>query len=536
LAAPSKAHAYLGESYVETAPGGGVGDELTGPAKSILERPTFLPQEAAGAATSGGTAEESAAAAVFEGAGVLPMLGSALAFGAGAGIGTLICNEILELEGCWSLSAPEADPEVGGSYVFKQLPGKITFGEFSTGVVPGYEWYLSVSGQQIGTWTAPKGECGNSSTFSGWDSLIGATPSSHECAKATFGEFAAERYSMHNRALRGLSKAEALGSGYSKASGSIYCPAESSTTCATKPPSNWAERFARGLHNGSAEVSESVRDHVGESVAAEVPGSGVKSPYKTYVKVPECSGEAWVGCEAKLEELHLVPERQEVNWSEVETTTPGQVLELAPVPKTEVATKTKVIVKTNPDEVGMPLVVPHPNEPQTYAEYIAKLAPHLKPHRVTVTEADQRSGAGPDGVLAVSPEAGTRLNPNVDHEVAVTTNPASTPFVAGGGCEASVGAINWSPLNQPLGSRFPFGVVAFFVGWVGEWEASGAPHWDFRIIPSGLFGSKGLTMHVNLESMLTVAEAIRVAFLFASFVGLLWFLGTAAMKIQGDNS
>ncbi len=540
VVSPRTAEGYVGEAYVETVPGGGVGDELTGPAKTILERPTFLPEELSGAAASGGVSEESAAAALFEGSGVLPMLGSALSFGVGAGIGTLICNEILELEGCWSFSSHEADPLAGlsGTWTFKQLAAPITFGENKTPTVPGYAWYWSCcGGQPIGTWTATVPDCGTSTAIlpgASMSAMIGATkPATTVCEGKTYALGAATRYGMANRDLRGLTKTEALGSGFTKYSGSGYCPTESPTTCGSKPSTNWAERTARQLHSGASGISEAIRNKVGESIAAEIPGSGVKSPYKTYVNVPECSGEAWIGCKAKLEEKGLVPERKELDWTEVETTTPSEVIEMHPVPKTEVVTKTKVLVITNPDTSGMPLVIPKPGDHETYTEYITKLAPGLNPERVTVAESLEDPAHGPNGVLEVSPETGTKLNPAVKHTVEVTTNPSTTPYVPGGWLPPSIPAVDMSPLSgipSPC-TVFPFGLFC----WVGEalaqFNTSGVcPHFSTPVAETG----SDFSVTMCGETAETIMSYLRPAILLAFIVGC-GFLFARGTKAIGDD-
>src|SRR5262249_45066196 len=58
--------------------------DLTGPAKTILENPTFLPDSVDGAAALGGADEATAAAGVFEASTLLPALS---AFGVGAVVG-----------------------------------------------------------------------------------------------------------------------------------------------------------------------------------------------------------------------------------------------------------------------------------------------------------------------------------------------------------------------------------------------------------------------------------------------------------------
>ena len=70
--APSSASAFVGEGVVLN-PGK---TDLTGPAKTIIEKPTFLPDNVGEAAAYGGAEEASGAAGVYEAVGVLPALGA----------------------------------------------------------------------------------------------------------------------------------------------------------------------------------------------------------------------------------------------------------------------------------------------------------------------------------------------------------------------------------------------------------------------------------------------------------------------------
>ena len=56
------------------------------------------------------------------------------------------------------------------------------------------------------------------------------------------------------------------------------------------------------------------------------------------------------------------------------------------------------------------------------------------------------------------------------------------------------------------------------------------------MIPEGSFGSDGVPLTISLAFLEDWAEPIRLVFLFASFVGLLWFMGTAFLKLNGDAS
>jgi hypothetical protein len=307
--------------------------------------------------------------------------------------------------------------------------------------------------------------------------------------------------------------------------------------CKSKPSSTWAANFAQEcLHGASAQcgLSEAEKARLGQHIASEIGGSNVHSPYRTYVTVPNCDGLVYATCAKQLEEAGLEPHREDLNWSKVETLKPNEVQELVPAKSSEVVKGTGVKVITNPQEADMPVVIPRPEREETYTHYIGRLSPALSPERVIVADPNVNATAGPAGVLSTQPAAGTQLNPHTQHAVEVQTNPDTLPSGAVGGgvgsCNASVGSINWSPLNQPLGSKFPFGIFGFFVGWIGGWGiGSATPEWAVHLTHS-------LVLHINLAVMAPVVEVVRVAILFASFVGLLWFLGTAAAKLQGDSS
>jgi hypothetical protein len=538
--APSSAQAYIGESAVETVPGGAPGDTVTTPARTVITNPTFLESEPAlaSAAGDGETLLEAEAAA-----GLLPEMAAVLPWVAGAAIGAaVVCN--LEIFGsCLEFFGSGTDPSKTPKITWTLSPS-------------GTEFELKTYGGTGSYYVGPGTYYANPGAYrEGWEEACGKgtggelLPSPTEASSLFF--FSAkvncppEKAEKSRIPLRSGNTSRAVRTTTAKTatySGAGYCAV--GVTCAAKSPTNWAERFAQCLHGVGSQkcgLTESQAERLGQQIASEIPGSGVDSPYRTYVNVPECSGEVWIGCKEALEELQLVPVRHSIDWSDVTTDLPSEVLEMDPVPSTHVATKTKVIVTTNPDVTGMPLVIPEPGPHETYAEYIARLAPGLNPERLYAPEWMVNPSHGPDGVLGVSPDAGTDLNPKTEHTVKVETNPHELPAsgAAGGpgGCgTGSLPAIDLSPLNKPLGSRFPFGVFGFFVGWIGEWEVSGVPSFTFTLIPAGTFGSDGLQIPVNLEFMQPMVEPLRLVFLFASFVGLLWFLGTAFLRLNGDSS
>ena len=512
----------------------GTGD-LTGPAKTILTKPTFLP-DAVGEAAAYGGAEE-ATGALLASSGLLGTAASALgAFGLGVGVGTLICHAA-GIEGCLFSSADSADsvPE-SGSWVWKVVPQEVG----DSGPGPGLSWYAyqggSIASIEAGYNGAPtSGGCyvapitGISGFVSESEPFYNCKDSEgvkHPVPKARF-----YRYGMANRTLSHLTDAQAE---TAESEGLVDSRVEPSTE-------GWSEDVASAL--AGQEGTSAAR--MGEKVASEIGGSGVSDPYAVTVTVPSCSGEAWVECKEDLEELELVPERSTLTWETAKIELePDAVTELSPSPETEVETGTKVVVTTNPAEADMPVVVPAPKGGETYDEYIERLAPQLAPSRVNVGEASIDPSVGPNAVIRTDPVGGTRLNPEGEHSLEVQTNPSTAPAPGAGvgeagSCNATVGSVDFTPLNQPVGSRFPFGVVGFFIGWIGEWsgEAFEDPEFTFTVIPAGVFGSeKAAQVTLDLETVEPAMEAVRIAFLLVSFVGLLWFLGTAAMKVQGDAS
>ena len=251
-----------------------------------------------------------------------------------------------------------------------------------------------------------------------------------------------------------------------KYAGSDYCKGwGGSDSCSGSPDTaGWSKAAAEHL---STEADSSV----GQWVASKIDPGTVDTPYGE--SVPNCKGLLWTPCKEQIEDLELVPERSTVTWDKAEVEQPAQAVLEIPKAGHKVEVGSKVTVITNPDEADMPLSIPAPEPNETYDEYITRLAPQLKPHRVNVCEACIVPGLGPDAVTRVVPKPGTTLDPAVDHDVEVQANPADAPAAGTGttGCGGSgIPGMNLSPLNQPLGSRFPFGVFAFFIGWVGEWE------------------------------------------------------------------
>lgn len=516
--AASTAQAFTGESVVLN-PGK---TDLTGPAKTILTNPTFLPDAEAGASALGGVAEASGAMSVFEASTLFPSLG---AFGLGAVIGSEIC-EVAGISGCWQLT-----------------------GTTPSETATGYTWEFNKS---LWAWRWTRGnalynyaeasECTTGSVwpsradYSGTGTESVATECHHggsEWFKLTWTYNEPLRHSMKDRSLA-YSATDTAMPNY-EPEGKPYAPA-----------SNWSEKMASALK----EKSDSTQaGRLGKHVASQIEGSKVADPYPHEVTVPSCEGLTAAACLVVLEELGLTPSVANLSYLEAVIPSPNldepilsleaqaeKVQKLAPTVGTKVMSGTKVTVTANPKLAGMPLIVPDDPAPGESAEAWRehRLAPQkagwtVKPE--VLGESTLSTDYEPNAVVRPTPKPGTRLDPTTTPETTVQVNPPTAPPVGGGGsCGGSYGAIDWSPLNIDVGNHFPFGIVGFFAGWIGEWETGGsAPEFDLHIIGS-------MNIHVALGWLSGTIEYVRLALVFATFIGFLWFLATAAMKLQGDAS
>lgn len=483
------------------------------------------------AAAAGGVAESSGAAGIFQAAGILPALGSVVAFGVGTVIGSEICH-VIGIEGCWYFGSEGADPVPIGppAYTWTYQTSSWPLNGAAGTVTPPYTYlWVKVSGGArsfrypgyYGVTTATNTPpCGAEFTVTpkGMSIMLeGDEEGTSGCHRGV-----AARYAMENRTLDYHATDDPGISNYSYTA-----------------PGNWSEKLAGQIKGHEGDPAA----RVGQRIASKIAGSEVKNPYGTYVEIPDCDGLIYAACEDLLEQRGLTPERVTRTWETADPNgEPEEVLELDPAKATEVEKGTAVKVTTNPTKEGMPIVIPQPKPGEKYGDYISRLNPGLSPERRDLEAPYVEPGVGPNVVVRTAPEPGTRLDPGTTHKVEVTTNPPDVPVPAagpgGGSCGEGIGAIDWSPLNQPLGSKFPFGVFGFFVAWIGEWESGEGvePKWSVPLVPNGVFGSDGIEVDIDLGFMQPMVNVVRTIFLFASFVGLLWFLGTAAAKLQGDGS
>jgi len=539
VTAPRPAQAYIGQSLVEAGTGA-----LTTGAEKVVQAGKFVPETVVEAGAAGGAAAATEAEGVFAGAGVLPAVITATGgFTAGWEVGTEIC-EVSGIEGCIHIFGNSASEDPSktfeasggfkGRYEWKEiafvhglpggtaLPAGYVFFFGTTGSPPWFTGLVSKDGQvcNFPMWPDPP----NSDIIGNYGNTL--------CTSAATGktiEIAQQwvyRYAMHG-----------LNMGWN-ATDSPSIPNLSTSSFSGNKKFGEASWLPAQLHASPA------GEKVGQKLAHELSPKTVPDPYATTGEVPNCGGLTYAQCAALLEGQGLEPVKNTLGWQTADLGTPADlVTQLAPATGSVVAVKSKVTVTVNPDEAGMPVLVPAPEAHETYDHYVARLPAALVPQRETVPEAQLVPDAGPDAVLDVTPEPETRADPDAETDLEVRTNPSDAPPIGGAGgggtCSAGIGAVDWSPLNQPLGNRFPFGVFGFFAGWIADWEEGEghAPEWSVTILPAGVFGrSSDMDINVDLAFMAPVVTVCRTVFLFAAFVGLLWFLGTAAAKLQGDNS
>jgi hypothetical protein len=510
------ADAFVGESLVISPGGGG----LTEAAKTIITNPTFIPENVGEAGAAGGAGEASGAAGVFETAGALPALGgSLLAFGVGAGIGTEICH-VLGISGCWDFSSgSSADPSVGtGSWVFKTTP-------FGGG--PAYNWYWASSGTSV----SPQPFYGQPATPSGL-SCAGPAPGgvSFFLSASKVGELKCElekvvyeplryyaiRYSMQNRTLSYNSTDDPSTPDY-EPGGKPYTA-----------PSNWPGNLAKAMQGHSGDSAAKV----GERIANAIKPSEVPDPYAT-TKVPNCTGLLWLPCKKELEELELKPGRSELVWEKALLTKPADAVVEVKGAGSKVVPGSKVTVITNPNEAGMPLVIPAPESGETYSHYASRLNPGLEAERHDLEASFVEPALGPNAVVAVSPEVGTRLDPATKHTVRVSTNPGDVPAAGLPWSPPSIPSIDIGPISgipSPC-TVFPFGLLCWMGEAFGQFETAGVcPHAEVPV-----WGKTNFDLTLCGETSDQVMSVVRPIVLVMWIIGLGFLFAKATKALGGDD-
>jgi len=489
--------------------------DLTGPAKTILTNPTFLPDSEAGAAALGGAAEAGGAMSVFSASTLFP---SVAAFGLGAVIGSEICK-VAGISGCWQITGTTPS-ETATGYTWMQLSEPSEYPN---------QWWWS---RGPALYEGKEGYCaGTGSVYPARaDHYKVISTVSTECRVNGEGEWKKVTASTI-QPLRWYMKDRSIGYSATDTAMPNYEPGGKPYEANSK----WSEKMASALKEKS-DSTEAGR--LGKHIASKIEGSKVSDPYPHKVTVPSCSGEAWIECKADLEELELVPERSELNWSEARLDLkPNEVVELNPEPGTEITlpseTKT-VIVTTNPDESGMPVVIPQPEPGETYDHYVARLNPLLSPERHDLESAYVVAADGPNAVEQVEPAPDTRLDPaGPETTVRVTVNPADVPAVAGW-VPPSVGSIDTSPLEGVTPCNvFPFGAACWFVEALQELGGGGAcPKWSLEFL-GAVPGMSGEGQELELCEIQPVVDGVRP---WIYFVGTIFMFVAFAAWARGGGT
>lgn len=515
---PGSAQAFVGENVVINPSTG----ELTAPAETIITNPTFLDEFEEVAAP----AEKRSLSRVLMSSRALPMIGRVLPIVGGVFAANEVCNFLFDA--CVSFEddgTSIAGPAVGKWEFTVQgsTGGDGAFtGENRAYYSPfGASYYIGVNvpsgcSESVALPPPPGGTSGEKQ----------GELKSVNCG-APIGTIMARKTFIVRSWAEGWNINWGGGTG-STYTGSDYCRGwGGAADCQSTVGSDWSKQAATGL-------KEKVDPSVGQYVASQIKDSGVKNPYAVYVNVPDCDELKWGACAALLEGKELEPIREDLDWSEVVTDVPDAVTQTLPAGGSEVEVPSKVKVITNPDKDGMPLLIPSPEPGETYSEYIAKLSPGLDPKRVNVPEAYTDPSVGPNTVLRVQPDPGTKLNPATEHEVEIQTNPPTAPApVPGGWSPPDIPPIDLEPISgipSPC-TVFPFGLFC----WVGEafaqFNTSGTcPHFSAPV--AGTESNFAVTLCG--ETSETIMSYLRPALLLAFIVGCGFLFARGTRAVGGD--
>ena len=170
-------------------------------------------------------------------------------------------------------------------------------------------------------------------------------------------------------------------------------------------------------------------------------------------------------------------------------------------------------------EAEKELLLPPAQANETATQYNARIRAmgFTDTEVIRLTEAEENSQVGPDGVAGVEPEPGHEYAPKT--EIKVEENPAtvSPPETTGVGPPTEPGLK--LPSFAVLCKGFPFGVPCWLAETISSWSATGkAPEWgleeieiDHTKIPSGKF---------NLAKLEPEMEIIRPAILIFATIGI----------------
>ncbi len=526
--APSSAQAFTGEGSVIE------GSHLTKPAETILEKPTFITENVGEARAALGVDEAGAVAATDTSMGLLPAMGPALlAFGAGVGVGSAICN-VVGIEGCWLFESTEAKPEYiateglwkEGLWVFKEATGVI-----EDPVATPYTWYWEFHFSNFEQFVKGHSPCEEAYIAPTPSKLLGPVKTGTTCYDGK-AYVATPRYAVSQSSMQGRSFK------HSKTNGGLK---ESSF----KAPSNWSEKSASALKGASG---TSTAGRVGEKIASEIAGSGASDPYAT-VKVPSCAGMKAPACEVELEELKLKPVPVELDWEdavieELDLLEPEKtrekeserVTELVPPPGFMVVPGKEVVIEQNPATEGMPLIVPEDPAPGEDEESFRKrrLIPMLPLWLLNpemLSDATLNPHYGPNAVVRPVPKPGTRMDPSVkEAELTVQTNPSTAPAPAGAWSPPAIPAVDLTPLaSVSIGcTTFPFGVFCWIGAGLTAWGTSGT-------CPNVSVPIHNGELEVDFCEFEPAMEIIRPVLIVLAIFSLAWLFSRAALGIGGDS-
>jgi hypothetical protein len=460
-------------------------EHLSPVAKSYVEDPADVADfEAASANVATDGEGVSVGETLLEGSGEIPILAPLAAFGAGVGIGSKICGW-LGIEGCWFSENTEAMPEqhpagLPWKWQLFKTPPSVAAGAIR---LPAYQYYVVTnSGGVVGesVWTGHERTgtftCSHTEPLPGGTMYLTAvtTSCSGSAPKGGGGSSTVESRSGTAGKRTGFTHSPSSVSGLSEPE-KPYCAIGTSPTCTHAPPANWSTELAKNLTEPSrVGLSTSQAAKMAQYVSHQVAGTPLPGEFTT--TVPGCEGLSYTECAVKLEEAGLNPSHHELGWHEaVVSDPPERVEELVPARSTQVEKGSSVSVTTNPDEAGMPVVVPAPGPDETYSEYAARLNPALAPHVHVLPETAINPAYGPNAVTGTSPVAGTRVNPAGETSLDVQTNPANAPDATGapgaGWAPPGLVPIDFSPFaGIHACGVFPFGLFCWVGGVIGEFN------------------------------------------------------------------
>jgi hypothetical protein len=525
----SIAAAYVGESQV--VEGTGPTETLSPAAEEIYEQPGTLPEVIQDAGIDGVTGPQDAGEAFCE-ANVLDCAAPVFSFVAGYKAGEVICDSLFSWCQHVEDEAPEPPFPTEGEWIYKPQDPFCTYASCTE--VHNFALFYKWNGYTTGALFATDSH-GGYGPHEGIPYPEGASGFNEAREEIEPGKH-------QGQAWRG----EWVGKTVTAWPYGTPAPLGQETTTST-PTTGWQHQVATLL----SEPGNPEHAKVGEFIASKIPGSGVENPWALTVTVPDCDGLVYATCADRLEEAGLKPHRQDLEWQHAHTADPPDTVEeLKPARATEVEKGTAVTVVANPDESGMPVVIPKPGSHETYAQYVLRLNPSLAPHEVVVGELNESPAYGPGMVIGTAPAAGTALAPGSGIAVAVHVNPetASEPGTEGEtdtGTGAGEGTGGFTPpavpaIGVPGGIVNPCGVFPFgLFCWVKEAisQVNVSPKCPSAAVPLGVEGDTiemGICKLPDVEHWMGLWR-ILVVFFFS--IGCAWTFAkaTGAIGAGGDD-